>query len=181
MSDTCEPGAGEAGDSDRMREVLRDAALSAINTGRGAMLEGILGSIRACDTMLKGLPEVIDVLDPEKFPVPPDIETIRLKLGEFIREERKSDGVPPGALEEFRAVMEDVASALQLVRPYIKSMRALAKGQVALARNLRLVSMTLLIVVASDDFTSMSAKLAMKLGAGDEALREMMRAKLDGR
>lgn len=172
---------GDTSDSERMRATLRDAALSAINTGRPAMLEGLLKAIQSCDTMLKGLPEIVEVLDPTRFPTPPDVETIRLKLGEFIRQERQNDDVPAGALEEFRAVMEDVAVALQTVQPYIKSMRALAKGQIALARHLRLVSMVLLIAVSSDDFTSMSAKLAMKLGAGDEALREMMRAKMGGR
>lgn len=42
------------------------------------------------------------------------------------------------------------------------------------------VLLLLLIYIGGDNYTADSAKVAIKLGAGDEALREMMRSKFRG-
>lgn len=49
-----------------------------------------------------------------------------------------------------------------------------------MSNSMRQMLMLMVIVVASDDFTSMIAKAGMKFGSGEEMLKEMFKQKLKG-
>lgn len=76
-------------------------------------------------------------------------------------------------LERLYAETPDTVNATKALTACSKSLRHLNE------MNRRLI-MLLVVYAAGDNFSSDSAKLLLKMGRGDEALREMFRQKMGG-
>lgn len=149
----------------RLKEVLLNAATSAISReGRAEILTQLTQAIINCDTMVRGLPNVVEALEA-------DVEEFRLKLGAMLRSSA-ADVLEPDDRDTVREMGEDLFST---VKPFLKSMQTLAKGQLAMAKYTRLLCLVTLIGVSSDDFMVDAAKLSNKLGG--DGLKELFKAK----
>lgn len=146
---------------DAMRDQLGDMFLRVIQDREGVVRE-LLAGILAAETMLRGLPKVVDAMDEiaEVLRTPPRIPE-DAPVPEFLRE----------------IAQKAIDDSARRSRTVVGSIRAVAKTQTTLARYVRHGSMLLLTYASSDTFMTDAAKLASRFGKGDQALRAMFRQK----
>lgn len=133
---------------------------------REAISAEILQAVSVCETMIQGLPKVVEAMSPDE-------EGMRLGLGKDLRR-WKEEGAPD---EFLKWAKEHGDMIIGRILTHTKSVRAIAKTQITLARHLRNMSMLMMIYAVSDSCGTDAAKLASKLGKGDEALKALWRAK----
>lgn len=144
--------------------------------GRADLVRGFLDSFVSTETMLRGLPKLIDALNGE--PRLADIETHRLNLGKTIREARAA-GMTSEDAARFRefitGVYDHALPVLRMLDTMAKSMQAIAKTQMGLARGLQASNSALLAYVLSASSTKDAALGILAAAKADNKIADIIR------
>lgn len=141
-------GAARVQETDNVRRL----ALNAAKQNQDHNLDGLLSGIRACDTMMRGLPEVVD--NAEK-----SLAALVARIDDEIEHHCKAHGMPPVIAARLRERLE------QPTKSILKSTRVLARGQLHIAKQLRHLSSLLLVYVsAPGGLSAHGAEMVSALG-----------------
>lgn len=170
--------------SEELRAKLNQALVGAISPqGQQELSVALMTCFTMCETMRRGLPQVIEALDTDLGLA--DIEAFRLRTGGMLRYAKQRFDMPDEVAEGLRTMLEDgyteVLPLLKNVEMLAKSMRAIAKTQLASAAALQAVSISLFSYIHSGSFAADAAKSACRTGAGTEAVQALFQAKLAGK
>ena len=155
-----------------LQEQMGRVSLHAIDHQPENLVE-IMLRIESAETMLRGLPQIVEAME--------EIETICHEHVDSLREilkaaEDESDAYAVVNKTE-AALARGISNTVRQQAVIARSVRALAKTQIGLARSVQHFGSMLLIVVSSQDFLSDASQLANRCGRGEEGLRAFARQK----
>lgn len=123
----------------------------------------------ACETMERGLPKIVATAEETNEGIE---QSRNLALAEIA-------AAPPMVPPDVRAKLEAaINSVTDLAALQMRSLRALAKTQLVLAKGVRHLTTMQVIYLSGDSYTTDAAQAANRLGRGEEALQEMLQQKL---